>query len=516
MPGRIVVGDAAHRAARSEPGGSRRSSELCAPRGVPGRPPRGSRGRLRRQGEHPRGAARALAHGDPRAVGLRLPARRLRRAAGVERPRRPDAVQRHHRASAARHAHRAPDHRHLPRPPAPRARRGREHLQAQVRPSRPNQPCVEAGTERCFITSQNHGYAVDADVAARRLGPLVHQRQRRLERGHAPPLAALLQRAVPSRGRARPGRLRGPVRPLRGHGCLEGHARRRCCSSAAARSRSARPASSTTRAPGDQGAARGGHLHGPRQPEHRHHPDLDDARRPGLFPAGDPGLRRAGDRARAARRDRCSASAARPRSTAASSSTRRGVLERSACACSGTPIRSHRGHRGPRSSSADGSPRSASKCRAAPRRTRLEEARSRWQRDRLSGHAARRLTRSAARARHRAHDEAELRQRARTRARRSSPQVLVEECLRRLEGDRVRGRARRARQLHHRLQHGELRPDGHPHGRVASSSRRSQTLDDARVPAAARRSRSRPCATSASSASATSSTRSTRTRATTA
>ena len=24
-----------------------------------------------------------------------------------------------------------------------------------------NQPCIEAGTERCFITSQNHGYAVD-------------------------------------------------------------------------------------------------------------------------------------------------------------------------------------------------------------------------------------------------------------------------------------------------------------------------------------------------------------------
>jgi carbamoyl-phosphate synthase small subunit len=25
-----------------------------------------------------------------------------------------------------------------------------------------NQPCIEAGSERCFITSQNHGYAVDA------------------------------------------------------------------------------------------------------------------------------------------------------------------------------------------------------------------------------------------------------------------------------------------------------------------------------------------------------------------
>jgi len=27
-----------------------------------------------------------------------------------------------------------------------------------------NQPCVEAGTNRCYITPQNHGYAVDADM----------------------------------------------------------------------------------------------------------------------------------------------------------------------------------------------------------------------------------------------------------------------------------------------------------------------------------------------------------------
>ena len=41
-----------------------------------------------------------------------------------------------------------------------------------------------------------------------------------------------------------------------------------------------------------------------------------------------------------------------------------------------------------------------------------------------------------------------------------------------LEGDRVRGDARRRRHLHHRLQHGEPRPDGRPHRRLASSSRR--------------------------------------------
>jgi carbamoylphosphate synthase small subunit len=27
-----------------------------------------------------------------------------------------------------------------------------------------NQPCIEIGTNRCYITSQNHGYAVDADT----------------------------------------------------------------------------------------------------------------------------------------------------------------------------------------------------------------------------------------------------------------------------------------------------------------------------------------------------------------
>ena len=45
-------------------------------------------------------------------------------------------------------------------------------------------------------------------------------------------------------------------------------------------------------------------------------------------------------------------------------------------------------------------------------------------------------------------------------------QVLVEQYLRRLERDRVRGHARRRRHLHHRLQHGELRPDGRPHRRL--------------------------------------------------
>ena len=49
---------------------------------------------------------------------------------------------------------------------------------------------------------------------------------------------------------------------------------------------------------------------------------------------------------------------------------------------------------------------------------------------------------------------------------------------RRLEGGRIRSGARPRRQLHHGLQHGELRPDGHPYGRVhrgGAERRRSRT-----------------------------------------
>ena len=49
---------------------------------------------------------------------------------------------------------------------------------------------------------------------------------------------------------------------------------------------------------------------------------------------------------------------------------------------------------------------------------------------------------------------------------------------RRLEGDRVRGHARRRRQLHNRLQHGKLRPHGSPHRRL----HRRRTLADPHRP----------------------------------
>ena len=106
-------------------------------------------------------------------------------------------------------------------------------------------------------------------------------------------------------------------------------------------------------------------------------------------------------------------------------------------------------------------------------------------------------------------DASRSRRRAAPRVRRRRAAGAGRGIPARLEGDRVRGRARRARQLHHRLQHGELRSDGDPYGRV---DRRRAVADAERrgIPAAALDRDSRRSATSASSASATSSTRSIR------
>ena len=64
-----------------------------------------------------------------------------------------------------------------------------------------NQPVQDLLTRRCFITSQNHGYAVRDDSLPRGLGALVRQHQRRHQRGDPVARQARLQRAVPS-GRA--------------------------------------------------------------------------------------------------------------------------------------------------------------------------------------------------------------------------------------------------------------------------------------------------------------------------
>ena len=63
-----------------------------------------------------------------------------------------------------------------------------------------NQPCIEVGTQRCYITSQNHGYALERHDPSRRLGRVVRECQRQLQRGHSPQRKAFLHRAVPSGG----------------------------------------------------------------------------------------------------------------------------------------------------------------------------------------------------------------------------------------------------------------------------------------------------------------------------
>ena len=114
-----------------------------------------------------------------------------------------------------------------------------------------NQPVRMVGTERCFITSQNHGYAVDnntlgadweplfvnmndgsnegirhktnpwfsaqfhPEAAGRRLGTAVRQHERRLERGHPPQDESLVLRPVPPRSVQRPHGHGVPVRRVR-------------------------------------------------------------------------------------------------------------------------------------------------------------------------------------------------------------------------------------------------------------------------------------------------------------
>ena len=65
-----------------------------------------------------------------------------------------------------------------------------------------NQPVRMVGTERCFITTQNHGYAVDASTLSR-LGTPLRQYERRLERGCTPQALSLVLCPVPSRSLCR-------------------------------------------------------------------------------------------------------------------------------------------------------------------------------------------------------------------------------------------------------------------------------------------------------------------------
>ena len=77
-----------------------------------------------------------------------------------------------------------------------------------------NHPVQDLDTGRVMITSQNHGFAVDADTLAGKLpghAPLAVRRYAARLRPHRPPGVLL---PGPSRGEPRAARRRLPVRPL--------------------------------------------------------------------------------------------------------------------------------------------------------------------------------------------------------------------------------------------------------------------------------------------------------------
>ena len=66
-----------------------------------------------------------------------------------------------------------------------------------------NQPVRLAGTERCFITSQNHGFAVDNDTIPADWEPHFINIERRHQRRNTPPHKTVLLGPVPSGGQQR-------------------------------------------------------------------------------------------------------------------------------------------------------------------------------------------------------------------------------------------------------------------------------------------------------------------------
>ena len=203
----------------------------CSTRRLPG--PRATRRSSRPGRRWPRGAKRhaivAIDYGMKRNILRSLVASRLRSVGRardaraptailarkpdgrvpLERPRRPG--RRHLRdpddQGAARQGARL---RHLPRPPADGARRRRQDLQVEVRPSRRQPAGAWTSTRgRVEITSQNHGFAVDvASLAKTRLPRDAHEPERRHERGHR-----VRGAAARSRSSTTPRRPPGPTTP---------------------------------------------------------------------------------------------------------------------------------------------------------------------------------------------------------------------------------------------------------------------------------------------------------------
>ena len=173
----------------------------------PGGPTPSPARRLRMQSQHRQEPARPRSHGDSRAVGLRLPRRGFRRSRDVERARRPAELRADDRATSNVLLDQdrpvfgiCLGHQILA------LAAGREHLQAEVRPSQ-SESAVPRGRHEALL----HHLAEPRlrrrhTDAATGVGPLVHQRQRRHQRGHSPPDPPVHERAVSPGGRPRPAR----------------------------------------------------------------------------------------------------------------------------------------------------------------------------------------------------------------------------------------------------------------------------------------------------------------------
>ena len=166
-----------------------------------------------------------------------------------------------------------------------------------------NQPVQDLLTRRCYITSQNHGYAVRQEALPDDWEPWfvnVNDGTNEGIRARTRPFFSMQFHPEASPGPEDTAFLFDDF--LRLVGAWRGHDRctaptspkpRASSCSAQARCRSARRASSTTPAPRRLRHSRRGHRDSPRQPEHRHDPDQRRACRQALPRRGHAGLRRA-------------------------------------------------------------------------------------------------------------------------------------------------------------------------------------------------------------------------------
>jgi Carbamoyl-phosphate synthase small chain, CPSase domain/Glutamine amidotransferase class-I len=106
--------------------------------------------------------------------------------------------------------------RHMPGPSDPGPGRGGGHLQAEVRPSRPEPAVRVGGHQPLFRDLAEPRVCGGRAHPPRRLGRVVPQRERRHQRGDPPPLPALQERAVPPGCGAGAGRHRLLIRRVRG------------------------------------------------------------------------------------------------------------------------------------------------------------------------------------------------------------------------------------------------------------------------------------------------------------